>query len=119
VDRATTGDPARRTLSGMVEPERIEIPEGREMIITWADGRVDHLPANVLRDACACAECRNLPGPRPPADPEQTRIASAGLVGAYAINIVFFPDRHGTGIYPYSGLRTLAETGEMPPGTTG
>ena len=103
----------------MIEPERIEIPEGREMVITWADGRVDHLPAHVLRDACACAECRNLPGPRPPADPDATRIASAGLVGAYAINIVFHPDRHGTGIFPYSGLRTLAETGVMPPGTAG
>ena len=102
------------TLVVMERPERIEISEGREMILTWGDGRVDRFAANVLRDACTCAGCRNPKGPRSPADPQTTRIASASLVGAYGINIVFAPDGHGTGIFTYAGLRLLSDTGTMP-----
>ena len=100
----------------MIEPERIEVRDGRAVVITWPDGRVDTLMATTLRDACACAACRNLSPSPPPSDPDTTRITSIGLVGAYAINMVFAPDGHGTGIYPFSALRDLGD--ELTPDPT-
>jgi DUF971 family protein len=43
------------------------------------------------------------------AGPVAVTIAEAKLVGGYAINFVFAPDGHGTGIYPFTGLRSLGE----------
>ncbi len=93
----------------MDEPRSIELEEGATLVVTWHDGRVDRLSAVALREACPCASCGNLPSPRPTADPEVTRISNVGLVGAYAINIVFVPDGHSTGIYPFTLLRELGE----------
>jgi len=93
----------------MIEPQRIELREGMALVITWDDGRTDTLAATTLRDACSCAGCRNGPTPLPPADPASCRITSIGLVGAYAVNMVFAPDGHGTGIYPFTALRALGD----------
>jgi DUF971 family protein len=30
-------------------------------------------------------------------------------VGAYAVNLVFAPDGHSTGIYPYTVLRSIGD----------
>jgi DUF971 family protein len=95
-------------LATMLKPDRIEIRAGREMLLTWSDGSTDAIPAHVLRDACPCAACRNLDTPRP-AHPDSTRIASAALVGSYAISVVFAPDGHATGIYPFDYLRSIAQ----------
>ena len=92
----------------MHEPTRIELKAGERLVITWDDGRVDDFPATALRDACACAGCRNAPAPRM-ADPDACRIISVGVVGAYALGMVFAPDGHSTGIYPYGLLRGLAD----------
>jgi DUF971 family protein len=94
----------------MFEPSRIELLAGEALEITWDDGRVDTLAATTLRDACACAGCRSVPIPPGPADPTTCRILSIGLVGAYAINMVFAPDGHGTGIYPFTVLRSLGDS---------
>ncbi len=91
----------------MLEPEKIEARGGVELVVTWPDGRVDHFPAPVLRDACACAGCRNASPP--PADADTCRITQIGLVGAYAVNMVFAPDGHGTGIYSFTMLRELGD----------
>ncbi|MFO7700130.1 MAG: DUF971 domain-containing protein [Acidimicrobiia bacterium] len=91
----------------MIEPDRIELVEGQSVRITWSDGRLDTLSAVELRDACGCAGCKNVS--RAPADPETCRITTIGLVGAYAINMVFAPDGHSTGIYPFPVLRDLGE----------
>lgn len=91
----------------MLEPDRIEVRGGTDLIVSWPDGRIDELPATLLRDRCACAGCRNAPPP--PADPEMCRITSIGFVGAYAINMVFAPDAHGTGIYTFVMLRGLGD----------
>ncbi|VAW05372.1 hypothetical protein MNBD_ACTINO01-554 [hydrothermal vent metagenome] len=93
----------------MEEPRSIELEDGTALVVTWHDGRVDRLSAVALREACPCASCGNLPTPRPAADPEVTRISNVGLVGAYAINLVFAPDGHSTGIYPFTLLRELGE----------
>lgn len=98
----------------MVEPEKIELKSGTSVIVTWGDGRIDAMPATVLRDACACAACRNAPTPLPPADPGTCRILSVGLVGAYAVNLVFAPDGHSTGIYPYTVLRSIGDGLAIP-----
>jgi DUF971 family protein len=41
------------------------------------------------------------------AGPEPVTIAEARLVGGYAINFVFTPDAHGTGIFPFRSLQAL------------
>lgn len=92
----------------MLEPVKLEVRGGEHLVVTWPDGRIDTIAASELRDACACAACRNAPEVRS-ADPESCRITSLGLVGAYAINVVFAPDAHGTGIYPYGLLRELGD----------
>jgi DUF971 family protein len=94
-------------------PRRIEIVEGAAVEITWEDETVTELDAATLRGACMCAVCREpsgeaamqavLEGDAP------VLIASAELVGGYAIRFVFEPDGHGTGIYPFTTLRELVD----------
>ena len=93
----------------MIEPQKLELRSATELVVTWPDGRVDSLSASTLRDACACAACRNAPAPLEKADSATCEIMSIGLVGAYAVNMVFAPDGHGTGIYPYGLLRTIGD----------
>ncbi|MDJ0959497.1 MAG: DUF971 domain-containing protein [Acidimicrobiia bacterium] len=94
-------------------PERIEVEGGDEVILTWADGHVGRLSAAELRAACQCASCREPDGMRRTtevlAGAVPVTIAEAKLVGGYAINFVFAPEGHGTGIYPFTGLRSLSE----------
>lgn len=81
------------------------------MTITWEDGTESTYGAADLRAACQCAECRE------PAGRKRTQavldgdtpvtIAEAKMVGSYAINFVFAPDAHSTGIFPFPALREL------------
>ena len=41
------------------------------------------------------------------ASPVEVTIEDANLVGAYAINLVFGPDGHATGIFDWETLRVL------------
>ncbi len=94
-------------------PARIEVDSGTGVTLTWEDGSTARFTAAELRAACQCAACRE------PAGKEATRlvldgvapvtIEKASLVGGYAINFVFGPDGHGTGIYPFGELKHLAE----------
>ncbi|MCL1594734.1 MAG: DUF971 domain-containing protein [Actinomycetia bacterium] len=93
----------------MIEPKRIEVQNGTMLVIEWVDGRTDSIAATRLRDGCLCASCRTISGGMPAADEATCRISDISLVGGYAINVVFAPDGHGTGIYPYSALRDLGE----------
>ena len=96
-------------------PRRIEVDGGTVVVLTWEDGTATSFTAAQVRAACPCATCRE------PAGMEQTRLALNGLapvtivesklVGGYAINFVFGPDAHGTGIFPFADLRRL---GELP-----
>lgn len=93
-------------------PQRIEVDGGTTVTLTWEDGSTASFTAAELREACQCAACRE------PAGEEATRlvldgvapvtIEEASLVGGYAINFVFGPDGHGTGIFPFVELKHLA-----------
>ena len=95
-------------------PAKIEVEGGATVTLTWEDGSVSTLTAARLRAACPCATCRE------PTGEEATRlvltgldpvvIQGAALVGAYAINFVFGPDAHSTGIFPFAELRRIEDT---------
>lgn len=98
-------------MPSMETPIRIEIEAGERVVLTWEDRPDTTLSARRLRAACQCASCREasgraatdavLAGERP------IRIRESRLVGAYAMNFVFEPDGHGTGIYTFDMLREL------------
>ena len=96
-------------------PERIEVIGGARVVITWDDLTQTTLSAFELRSLCPCAGCREEPGRRQIAsllaDQEAVTITDTRLVGAYAVNFIFGPDGHGTGIYPFSSLYELGESG--------
>ncbi len=97
----------------MEVPARIEVEDGLTVTLTWEDGSSTRLSADLLREACQCAACREpdgeaattavLTGPTP------VTITDAALVGAYAVNFSFAPDGHQTGIFPFDRLRSLEE----------
>jgi DUF971 family protein len=99
-----------------IVPDRIEVADRRDVNLTWPDGETSAMTAAQLRAACPCAECREESGRRATErvlnGPEPVTIEDATLVGGYAINFVFGPDRHATGIFPFGMLRPLAEADE-------
>lgn len=99
---------AGHTLDLMIRPIKIDVQQGERLVIEWEDGRVDTIEATDLRKGCPCASCQSARFPLPPPNPETCRISNVTLVGAYAINVVFAPDGHATGIYSYTVLREIA-----------
>ena len=93
----------------MITPTKIDVQQGKRLVIEWQDGRVDTIEATALREACPCASCRTARIPPPPPDPATWRISGANLVGGYAINVIFAPDGHATGIYSYEMLREIGD----------
>lgn len=91
-------------------PERVEIDDGRMLVLSWPDGAVTRVTAASLRAACECATCLGPDGKASwIGDAGSVRVLDARLVGSYAINFTFGPDQHGTGIYPFDRLRHLGE----------
>jgi len=103
-------------LAAVDVPDRIEIDEGTRVALTWADGAVTQLTAERLRAACQCASCREPAGIEQTAaileGPTPVTITDAKLVGGYALNFVFGPDGHGTGIYSFPTLRSLGDSND-------
>ena len=95
----------------MIKPDKIDVQQGERLVIEWQDGGVDDIAATTLRAACPCASCRTAPFPLPAPDPATCRISDVSFVGAYAINVVFAPDGHQTGIYSYDILREIGDPG--------
>lgn len=117
-----------------VRPAGLHLDKQAGLRIQWADG-ADHLfPLPFLRKHCPCAACRTerdspkasaaqaaKPGPGglslnilPKGIERATMVADAGLVGSYAINIIW-GDGHSTGIYDFRYLRSIAP--ELTPTT--
>ncbi len=92
-------------------PERIEVEGGDRVMLTWPDGRHQVLTARELRTHCPCATCRDPAGAERTAltlgGPVPVEITDAKLVGDYAINFVFAPDGHHTGIFAFDYLSSL------------
>lgn len=92
-------------------PARIEVVGGDRVELTWPDGHVQELSARALRAACPCATCRDPAGAERTAltlaGPVPVSITGAKLVGDYAINFVFAPDGHHTGIFAFDHVRSL------------
>jgi len=95
-------------------PQRIEVIEGAVVELSWDDGSVSQIDAATLRGACMCAACREPAGEAATeavlSSPDPVKIAGAELVGGYALQFVFEPDGHGTGIYPFTALRGLGSS---------
>lgn len=91
-------------------PERVEV-SAASVTIVWDDGGESLFSAEQLRDACPCAGCREgrEAGSGLIAPGGASTIADARFVGSYAVNFTF-GDGHGDGIYPFSMLRSLADS---------
>ncbi len=82
------------------------------MEIEWEDGQRTTYPAERLRWACPCAECRGEAGSpgrlaRVKAlSPDELRVKDVTLIGQYALQIAF-ESGHATGIYTFRLLRDL------------
>jgi DUF971 family protein len=78
--------------------------------VAFKDGASVELPWGLLRDACPCADCKDVHGPRDPlklvAMPNKT-LADFKYVGNYAVQLVW-GDGHSFGIYTWPYLRELA-----------
>lgn len=82
------------------------------MEIEWEDGQRTAYPAERLRWACPCAECRGEAGSPgrlarvKTLSPDELRVKDVTLVGQYALQIAF-ESGHATGIYTFRLLRDL------------
>ncbi len=95
-------------------PQRIELFPNGEIGIVWDDGREDYLDAFTVRVACPCAQCVDENTGQRMIDPRQVNrdIRARGWdpVGRYAVQFRW-TDGHQTGIYPFTLLRALGDTG--------
>jgi ATP-binding protein involved in chromosome partitioning len=85
------------------------------LAIEWEAGsRETFYPARALRLACPCAGCVEEMSGRPILDPAgvpaDIRPVTIALVGAYGLKVTW-SDGHGTGIYTFALLRSLAGPG--------
>ncbi len=85
--------------------------ERRMLIVKFKDGSTVELPWDVLRDACPCAECKDLHGTGDPLRlttmPNKT-LTGFEYAGNYAVTLIW-GDGHRYGIYAWPYLRELAE----------
>jgi DUF971 family protein len=97
-------------------PAQLDVKKDRGLSIVWSDGVASSFDLATLRSACPCARCKEeraqakksllrvLPGNYT----EDLKIASAELVGNYAIKLVW-TDGHDLGIYSFVFLRELGD----------
>lgn len=85
--------------------------ERRTLTVRFKDGSSAELAWKDLRDACPCAECLELHGPRDPlklvAAPNYD-LVEFKYAGNYAVQLVW-GDGHSFGIYTWAYLKELAE----------
>lgn len=87
---------------------------GPEVVIRWSDGAENYLALPELRKACPCAACQGEPDalgrvvkPRVTLAENSCSLDRFEYVGGYALQF-FWADGHGTGIYTFPYLRSLA-----------
>ena len=85
--------------------------QSQTLRVKFKDGTAVELSWGPLRDACPCAECKELHGP---SDPLQLRpmpnktLTGFEYTGNYAVTLVW-GDGHRSGIYTWAYLRELAD----------
>ena len=90
-------------------PESVVLLRDRSRLrLVWPNGEKSEIDAGRLRRACRCAGCTRarIDGAFPGSF-DGLSIKAIGVIGDYAINIVF-ADGHARGIYPWEFLRSLA-----------
>ena len=95
---------------------------GPELAIAWSDGVESYLPLEALRRACPCAVCGGEPDvlgrlvrPQVTYGPQSFDLKGFAVVGGYALQPAW-GDGHGTGLYTFPYLRSLAiEAAADPP----
>jgi len=94
--------------SEMPAPVSIDGVGKTAITVTWEDDHVGVYPGRYLRSLCRCAECiEEMTGKKLLDEskiPEDIRYEKIGLVGGYAISILW-SDGHATGIYTFANLR--------------
>jgi DUF971 family protein len=85
-------------------------PDQLGLTVTWDDGHVSKISAQLLRQECPCAGCVEEFTGKQTLDPSTvsagTRVLEVSPVGNYALSFVF-SDAHRTGIYNWPHLRRL------------
>ena len=97
-------------MAGPSEPERIERVGQTTLRIRWTDGHESIYGWELLRSACPCAACREVP---PKVDSTIKPIAIQP-VGRYAMTIRW-SDGHTTGIFSHEYLRSICPCEECEP----
>jgi prepilin-type processing-associated H-X9-DG protein len=90
-------------------PESVVLVRDRSRLrLLWPNGDKSDIDAGCLRRACRCAGCTRarIDGAFPGSF-DGLSIKTIGVIGDYAINIVF-ADGHARGIFPWEFLRSLA-----------
>jgi prepilin-type processing-associated H-X9-DG protein len=90
-------------------PESVVLVRDRSRLrLVWPNGDKSEIEAGRLRRACRCAGCTRarIDGAFPDSF-DGLSIKTIGVIGDYAINIVF-ADGHARGIFPWEFLRSLA-----------
>jgi DUF971 family protein len=100
-----------------LEPTNIQ-QIGDELAIAWNDGTESYFKLEMLRRACPCAACGGEPDvlgivsrPHVSYTDKSFQLAGFGLVGGYALQ-PRWADGHSSGIYSFTYLRRLEETGQ-------
>ncbi|WP_043769312.1 gamma-butyrobetaine hydroxylase-like domain-containing protein [Algiphilus aromaticivorans] len=88
----------------MQAPTRIAIKRGSKVLeVSWAEGRVDRLPFELLRVHSPSAEVQGHGRPVVVPGKRNVGVERAEPVGNYAVKLVF-DDGHDTGLYTWDLL---------------
>ncbi|MBZ0180634.1 MAG: DUF971 domain-containing protein [Ignavibacterium sp.] len=94
-------------------PKKINIEEGKFLVIVWSDAEKSKIKLSNLRRQCPCAEClaereKESKSYIPLYTFEQLKITDLKIIGKYALSVTW-SDGHNLGIYEFSKLKILSE----------
>ena len=100
-------------MSDVLPTELLVSKDRRELTVSFDDGSVYRLPAEMLRVLSPSAEVQGHGPGQKVTVPGKRNVAIRSMVatGNYAVRIVF-DDGHDSGIYTWKYLRELGETGD-------
>jgi DUF971 family protein len=103
-------------------PVELRAPRGAaSLTIAWSNGAEIEYRHALLRGLCPCAHCQGHQGPVRWADgvtDDDLALLDLEEVGNYAVRLVW-ADGHGTGLYSFDFLKTLAAVARRASGPGG